>query len=117
MEVRFATTLFLLPAAPLPAATSAANLPRVAPATPLLHSGGDFHLFTDKSGTQGYILWTGMSKLPGYDHKIRISKLTPDFLGVTADAPYMFNDDAPTTTFNEAPSIFEREGVWYALFG
>jgi hypothetical protein len=78
-------------------------------------SGGDFHLFT--SGSQGYIIWTGMSGLPGDDHKIRISKLTPDFLGVTSDPVYMFNDNAPTTTFNEAPSIFERNGVWYALFG
>jgi len=58
-----------------------------------------------------------MSRLPGEDHKIKISRLTPDFLGVTADAPYMFNDNAPSTTFNEAPSIFQRNGVWYALFG
>lgn len=78
-------------------------------------SGGDFHLFVD--GSEGYIIWTGMSKLPGDDHKIRISHLTPDFLGVTDDAPYMFSDSAPTTTFNEAPSIFQRNGVWYALFG
>ena len=78
-------------------------------------TGGDFHLFTD--GAQGYIVWTGMSHVAGLDHKIRISKLTPDFLGVTDDEPYMFNDNAPTTTFNEAPSVFERGGVWYALFG
>jgi hypothetical protein len=78
-------------------------------------SGGDFHLFND--GLQGYIIWTGMSSLPGQDHKIRISKLTSDWRGATADKPFMFDADAPTTTFNEAPSIFERNGVWYALFG
>jgi hypothetical protein len=78
-------------------------------------TGGDFHLFND--GAQGYVIWTGMSKPPGNDHKIRISKLTSDWLGVTDDPPYTFNDNAPTTTFNEAPSIFLRNGVWYALFG
>ena len=79
-------------------------------------TGGDFHLFSDTDGT-GYIIWTGMSSKAGDDHKIRISKLTRDYLGVTTDAPYMFNDNSPTTTFNEAPSIFLRNGVWYALFG
>jgi hypothetical protein len=82
-------------------------------------SGGDFHLFTDDTKTsgpaEGYVIWTGMSKQPGLDHKIRISRLTPDFLAVTDDAPYMFN--FPETEFNEAPSIFSRNGVWYALFG
>jgi hypothetical protein len=83
-------------------------------------SGGDFHLFADDvspphaDGTvDGYVIWTGMSSIPGYDHKIRISKLTPDWLSVTDDAPYMFM----TSQFNEAPSIFSRNGVWYALFG
>lgn len=74
-------------------------------------TGGDFHLFTDAN--QGYVIWTGMSKAAGLDHKIRISKLTPDFLSVTNDPPYMFDD----FKFNEAPSIFVRNGVWYALFG
>lgn len=74
-------------------------------------TGGDFHLFTDSN--QGYVIWTGMSKAAGLDHKIRISKLTPDFLSVTNDPPYMFDD----FKFNEAPSIFVRNGIWYALFG
>jgi hypothetical protein len=82
------------------------------------YSGGDFHLFIDENdNNQGYIIWTAMSSLPGQDHKIRISKLTNDFLGKTNDAPYVFNDNAPTTTFNEAPSIFKRGDTWYALFG
>ena len=79
-------------------------------------SGGDFHLFYDETEQQGYVIWTGMSKLPGYDHKIRISKLTSDFLGVTSDEPYMFNDNAPSTTFNEAPAIFSKGGVYYTGF-
>jgi hypothetical protein len=54
-----------------------------------------------------------MARTPGNDHRIRISRLTPDFLGVTADEPYTFSD----FEFNEAPSIFSRGGVWYALFG
>jgi hypothetical protein len=73
-------------------------------------SGGDFHLFT--SGTQGYVVWTGMSGGAGLDHKIRISKLTPDFLSATGDEPYMFSE-----VFNEAPAVIQRNGVWYALFG
>jgi len=79
------------------------------------YTGGDFHIFVE--GNQGYIIWTAMAKMPGEDHKIRISKLTSDFLGKTSDAEYVFNDNAPTTTFNEAPSIFKRGDTWYALFG
>lgn len=79
------------------------------------YTGGDFHLFTD--GNDGYVIWTAMANIPGEDHKIRINKLTPDFLGITNDPPFVFNDAAPSTTFNEAPSIFQRNGVWYALFG
>ena len=86
--------------------------------TDSVYSGGDFHLFNDPDDvSQGFVIWTGMSSLPGNDHKIRISKLNPDWRSVTNDAPYMFGDTAPTTTFNEAPSIFKRGAVWYALFG
>ena len=88
-------------------------------ATNAVWEGGDFHLVIDDTKTsgpaEGYLIWTGMSKQPGLDHKIRISRLTPDFLAVTDDEPYMFN--FPETEFNEAPSLFSRNGVWYALFG
>ena len=81
-------------------------------------SGGDFHLFADPDEpSAGYVIWTGMSSIAGEDHKIRISKLNPDWRSVTNDAPFMFGDSAPTTTFNEAPSIFKRGATWYALFG
>lgn len=85
--------------------------------TNITSSGGDFHLLVD--GADGYIVFTEMDKGAGLDHKIHIRRLTPDFLSATADAPYVFNDNAPSTTFNEAPSVFKRSstGVWYALFG
>ena len=83
--------------------------------TDSVYTGGDFHLFND--GLQGYVIWTGMSNLPGRDHKIRISKLNPDWQSVDDTPPYMFDDSAPTTTFNEAPSIFKRGATWYTLFG
>ena len=78
--------------------------------------GGDFHLFTDpNSPSDGYVVWTGMSQMPGFDHKIRISRLTPDFLNVTDDEPVMFMDEQ----FNEAPAVFWHYELkkWYALFG
>jgi len=90
----------------------------VSNATDATWEGGDFHLFIDDTlpenePAQGYVIWTGMAKSPGNDHRIRISKLTPDFRHVTSDEPYTFDD----FQFNEAPSIFSRNGVWYALFG
>jgi len=80
--------------------------------------GGDFHIFIDPNSpgaADGYVVWTGMSSMPGLDHKIRISKLTPDFLNVTDDEPYMFMDEQ----FNEAPAVFWHYELkkWYALFG
>lgn len=58
-----------------------------------------------------------MCQSAGNDHKITISKLSADLLNATADASFTFYDNAPTTTFNEAPSIFKRGNTWYALFG
>jgi len=69
------------------------------------YTGGDFHLFIDPTTQEGYVIWTAMANLPGQDHKIRINKLTPDWLGITSDPAYIFNDNAPSTTFNEAPMV------------
>ena len=77
-------------------------------------AGGDFHLFIDAAdGNAGYIIWTAMSAQPGFDHKIKIQRLTADFRNAAPNsAPYMFAEQ-----FNEAPMLIERAGVYYALFG
>lgn len=81
-------------------------------------TGGDFHLFRDETPTgagQPYVVFTGMSKAAGLDHKIRITQLTRDMRNAAPgfDA-YMFSE-----TFTEAPAVFYQPDVnlWYAIFG
>jgi hypothetical protein len=77
-------------------------------------TGGDFHLFVDPADSQGYVIWTGMSSAPN-DHKIRVSKLTADMRDVVPDAgssTWTFAEN-----FTEAPMLFERGGLYYAVFG
>jgi hypothetical protein len=73
-------------------------------------------VFVDKDGT-GYMIY-------GDFHLNFIEKLTPDFLhgtGIGADIPGGIKSHPPLTAFPvdfvEAPVLFERKGVYYALFG
>lgn len=66
---------------------------------------GDGSLFVDDDGT-GYFIYTAI----GQDHTIRVEKLTPDYLGSTGKT------SAPLGSRSEAPVLFRRNHVYYALF-
>jgi hypothetical protein len=88
----------------------------VSPLINTTYPTGDFDVFVDKDGT-GYMIY-------GDFHLNFIEKLTPDFLhgtGIGADIPGGIKSHPPLTAFPvdfvEAPVLFERKGVYYALFG
>ena len=83
------------------------------PFTTVVHGGlnvsvdgeSDFQLFRDdQHEAQGYIIYSA-----GF--KIHIEALSRDFLSVRANASYTFAE-----YFVEAPTLFVRNGVYYALF-
>jgi len=83
------------PAGPFKLQVDAVNVTR--------KKGGDFHLFVDDDGT-GYVIYS-------WDYWINIDQLTPDFLHSTTKATPNFPE-----YFVEAPNLFKRNGIYYALF-
>lgn len=74
---------------------------------------GDFSLFVDEGGA-GYIIYT--AHITGYPvtHQMSVEALTDDFLGTRgAGASSGFIG----ASFVEAPALFRRGGVYYAVFG
>ena len=70
---------------------------------------GDENLFVDDDGT-GYLIYTSIAQ----GHGISIEKLTPDFkatLGASSSSGVF------GANLSEAPSLFKREGMYYAVFG
>jgi hypothetical protein len=74
--------------------------------------GGDFSLFVDKDGA-GYIIYTASSgdrSKPEEMHQIVVERLTDDYRNGTGDS-------SGALAWNcEAPALFRRNGVYYALF-
>jgi len=69
---------------------------------------GDENIFVDDDGT-GYFIYTSIV----LGHRLSIEKMTPDFLGT-------YGANASTGTFGdagEAPLMFKRGGIYYAVFG
>jgi hypothetical protein len=64
---------------------------------------GDYHLFVDDDGT-GYVIYSA-------NFWMSIEKLTPDFLASTGVTSPLFSE-----YFIEAPVLFKRNGLYYALF-
>jgi len=74
---------------------------------------GDFALFLDDDGS-GYIIYTALITGSPISHRMSIEKLNPDFLstqGLKANSGY-FGD-----SFVEAPTMFKRNGHYFAVFG
>ena len=88
-------------------------------ASPLVNTtypSGDFDVFVDKDG-RGYMIYSDR-------HLNFIEQLTPDFLqgtGIGAEIVGGNTKFPPLTAFPvdfvEAPVLFERRGIYYALFG
>jgi len=66
---------------------------------------GDGSPFVDADGT-GYFIYTVI----GQDHSIRVEQLTPDFLGSAGKYSEVLGKNC------EAPVLFRRNGLYYALF-
>ena len=67
---------------------------------------GDGSLFVDDDGV-GYYIYTAIDK--GYT--VRVERLTPDFLAGTGETSSILAVGV------EAPLLFRRDGLYYALFG
>ena len=67
---------------------------------------GDGSLFVDDDGT-GYYIYTAIDQ--GYT--VRVERLTPDFLGATGETSSVL------AIGGEAPVLFRRENLYYALCG
>jgi hypothetical protein len=78
----------------------------VAPAVPLSRSGrcGDFDLLVDSDGA-GYVIYS-------CGHVMGVEPLTPDFLAGSGRAAVIF-----PPYFVEAPVLFRRGAIYYAMFG
>lgn len=74
--------------------------------------GGDYSLFVDDDGT-GYVIYTascGDRNRPREMHQIVVERLTDDFRSGAGDS------SGPLAWNCEAPAMFRRNGVYYALF-
>lgn len=74
---------------------------------------GDFNLFVDDDQT-AYIIYTSHIVDPSLTHRMSIERLTPDYtasLGASANSGFFGHD------FVEAPAMFKRNGIYYAVFG
>jgi beta-xylosidase len=74
---------------------------------------GDLNLFQDDNG-DGYIIYT--SHIEGYNptHLMSVEKLADDYLSSLGK---QFNSGFFGQSVVEAPAMFKRNGVYYALFG
>jgi len=74
---------------------------------------GDFNLFMDTNG-DAYIIYT--AHIQGYPttHQMSVEKLTPDYLSTLGNSSSsgFFGE-----SFVEAPALFSRNGIYYAVFG
>ena len=70
---------------------------------------GDGHLFVDPADGRGYFIYT--AGMPA-NHTIGVDALTSDYLGTTG-----VNSPSFPESFVESPVLFERQGVYYAMFG
>ena len=72
----------------------------------LVLSGGDYHLFVDDDASQtAYVIYSA-------SHWMAIERLTPDYLSSTGATTGVF-----PVYFVEAPVMFKRSGIYYAVFG
>jgi hypothetical protein len=72
---------------------------------------GDFAIFLDSDGA-AYVIYTAHIFGPGPAHLMSVEKLAPDFLSSTLQNSGYFGHPGV-----EGPSLFKRNGVYYASFG
>lgn len=75
-------------------------------------TGGDFDILVDDDGS-GYLIYTSLAQ----NHGISVERLSDDFQRSAAALNASMSSGIFGTAYSEAPSIFRRGGVYYALFG
>ena len=104
----FSLSFYAVAVAPSPDGPYTIVNPRVA----LLHDDvGDFNLMQD--GAAAYVIYTSLITAPAPNHRMSVELLTPDFTdSARAGSSGFFGD-----SFVEAPALFRRGAVYYAIFG
>ena len=76
---------------------------------------GDFNLFQDDNG-DGYVIYTSHIDGSIYNpsHVMSVERLSDDYL---TSLGKQFNSGFFGQTFVEAPAMFKRNGIYYAVFG
>lgn len=69
---------------------------------------GDFALYQDEKGVDGFIMYTAVEN----GHKMSAEQLTPDYLDSSKLNSGFFGN-----SFVEAPAVFIRQHIYYAVFG
>jgi hypothetical protein len=75
---------------------------------------GDFNLFVDEATGKGYVIYTSHIQGSSPTHDMSIEELTPDY---TASRGAARNSGFFGHSFVEAPAMFKRGEVYYAVFG
>jgi len=73
---------------------------------------GDFSILLDDDGVSAYIIYTAHIFGPGPAHLMSVEALSPDFMSSTGANSGYFGH-----TGVEGPSLFKRNGIYYASFG
>ena len=76
--------------------------------------GGDFDIFVDDDGA-AFLIYTAVSG----GHTMAVERLTDDYLrsAATSSGPTNVSSGVFGIKFVEAPAMFKRKNVYYALFG
>ena len=80
--------------------------------------GGDFDIFVDDGPEKAaYIIYTSHLTAPKDSHRMSIERLTPDYTNSLGQSDPSASSGFFGESFVEAPVMFKRLGVYYALFG
>ena len=102
-EGRFGVATSATPGGPFTVEVPAAGVSQPEP--------GDHNVVVGDDGT-GWLIYTSIPDTTGEgDHGMLVEKLRPDLLGGTGEVSDFLDFRV------EAPSLFQRGGVWWALFG
>lgn len=96
-ESRYGVAVSPGPAGPFEIVTESARIGHAQP--------GDLNLFVDDDGA-GYLIYTSIAE----KHGMSVERLAPDLLSSTLESSGVISRG------DEAPALFRRDGVYYALF-
>lgn len=101
----FGSSAYLVATSPTPSGPFTVVTEKVPTA---FQTGGDFDIFVDDDD-EAYLIYTSLAS----GHQISIERLAPDFLSSTLNTTGILTSGGCL----EAPTMFKRKGVYYALYG